>query len=274
MLNQNQLKEIVVLQNICEEHEGITLKLNWDMLEHRTGENDDYFLYSGENLIGFLALYGFGDQYELCGMVHPGHRGMGIFKDLLKKALISLKYRNAGSLLINIPGTSVSGKTFVKSIDADYDFTEYEMKWEPGSPLALSESVMTRGMTEDDIPLCISLDIDCFGQSRSDAEAMLKQMLTEQGQKSLMIEADGKTVGKIRVQRIKGQSFIYGFAIDPKYQRRGIGRKALSYVVSEESKWTDDIFLDVAAENSHALKLYESSGFRTIYSQDYYHYKL
>jgi ribosomal protein S18 acetylase RimI-like enzyme len=192
---------------------------------------------------------------------------------LLKKALISLKDRNARSLLINVPGTSVSGKTFLESIDADYDFTEYEMKWEPGSTMTLSENVMTRGMTQDDIPHCISLDIDCFGQSRSDAEAMLKQTLKEPGQKSLMIEADGQTVGKIRVQHINGQSFIYGFAIDPKYQRRGIGRKALSYVVSEESRWTDEIFLDVAAENSHALKLYETSGFRTIYSQDYYRYK-
>jgi ribosomal protein S18 acetylase RimI-like enzyme len=274
MLNQKQIYEIKALQDICEKHEGITLKLNWDMLEHRTGENDDYFHYSGEHLIGFLALYGFGDQYELCGMVDPGHRGQGIFKDLLKKSLFSLKARNAGSLLINVPGTSVSGKTFVTSIHADYDFTEYEMKWHPGSTMILSENVMTREMTEADIPLCISLDIDCFGQSRSNAVDMLKQMLTEQGQKCLMIEADGETVGKIRVQRIKDQSFIYGFAIDPKYQRRGIGRKALSYVVSEESKWTDDIFLDVAAENSRALKLYETSGFRTIYSQDYYQYKL
>lgn len=274
MLNQKQLDDIKALQDICETHEGIKLKLNWDMLQHRTADHDDFFHYSNKNLIGFLALYGFGVQYELCGMVHPGHRGEGIFKELFKKAMISLKDRNAGSLLINVPGTSGSGKTFVEAIDADYDFTEYEMKWEPGSGITLSKSVMTRGMTEDDIPQCISLDIDCFGQSRSDAEAMLKQMLTEQGQKSLMIEADGQTVGKIRVQRIKGQSFIYGFAIDPKYQRRGIGRKALSYVVSEESKWTDDIFLDVAAENSHALKLYETSGFRTIYSQDYYRYKL
>ncbi|XXM74339.1 GNAT family N-acetyltransferase [Lysinibacillus sphaericus] len=274
MLNQNQLNDIKALQDICEKHDGIKLKLNWDMLEHRPGDGDDYFHYSRENLIGYLALYGFGDQYELCGMVQPGHRGKRIFKDLFNKALVSLKDRNARSLLINVPGTSVSGKSFVESLDTDYDFTEYEMKWEPGSTLTLSDNVMTRGMTEDDIPLCISLDIDCFGQCRSDAEAMLKQTLTEPGQKSLMIEADGETVGKIRVQHIKGQSFIYGFAIDPTYQRRGIGRKALSYAVSEESKWTDDIFLDVAAENSHALKLYETSGFRTIYSQDYYQYKL
>ncbi|QWC21323.1 hypothetical protein KJK41_13400 [Bacillus haikouensis] len=47
MLNQKQLDDIKALQEICENHDGITLKLNWDMLEHRPGDIDDYFHYSG-----------------------------------------------------------------------------------------------------------------------------------------------------------------------------------------------------------------------------------
>jgi ribosomal protein S18 acetylase RimI-like enzyme len=274
MLNNKQLNDIRSLQDVCERDNGIKLKLNWDMLEQRTCLEDDYFHYDNDNLIGYLALYGFGDSYELCGMVHPESRGKGIFYGLFSKALASLKARNAHSLLINVPGTSDSGKTFTSSIKAVYDFTEYEMKWEPNSQLPLSENVMTRKMLEDDIPYCIKLDIECFGQSRSDAESMLKECIKEKDQRSLMIEADGNTVGKIRVQRMQNQSFIYGFAVDPLFQGKGIGRKALSHTVREESKWTQDIFLDVAATNSKALKLYEKSGFKTIYSQDYYKFNI
>jgi ribosomal protein S18 acetylase RimI-like enzyme len=274
MLNTKQLNDIRSLQDICERDNGIKLKLNWDMLEQRTSLKDDYFYYADDNLIGYLALYGFGDSYELCGMVHPDSRGKGIFYGLFSKALASLKDRNAHSLLINVPGTSDSGKTFASSIKAVYDFTEYEMKWESHSQLPLSENVMTRNMQDDDIPYCIKLDIECFGQSRSDAESMLKECIKEKDQRSLMIEVDGNTVGKIRVQRMQNQSFIYGFAVDPLFQGKGIGRKALSHTVREESKWTQDIFLDVAATNSKALKLYEKSGFKTIYSQDYYQFNI
>ncbi|MEL3974585.1 GNAT family N-acetyltransferase [Rossellomorea oryzaecorticis] len=274
MLNNKQLNDIRALQDICEQDNGIKLKLNWDMLEQRSNLEDDYFYYANDNLIGYLALYGFGDSYELCGMVHPESRGKGIFHGLFSKALASLKERNAHSLLINVPGTSDSGKTFTSSIKAVYDFTEYEMKWEPNSQLPLSENVRTRKMLEDDIPYCIKLDIECFGQSRSDAESMLIECIKEKNQRSLMIEVDGNTVGKIRMQRMQNQSFIYGFAVDTQLQGKGIGRKALSYTVREESKWTQDIFLDVAATNSKALKLYEKSGFKTIYSQDYYQFKI
>ncbi|MCA1054460.1 GNAT family N-acetyltransferase [Rossellomorea aquimaris] len=274
MLTTKQLHDIKQLQELCEKNEKIKLKLNWDMLQSRESHQDDYFHYEHDELIGYLALYGFGDQYELCGMVHPLFRKKGIFKGMFHQALTSLKARDAHSLLINTPGTSSSGKGFAEAIRARYDFTEYEMKWDPRHPMPDSGNVSTREMMEDDIPYCIKLDIDCFGQKRSDAEAMLKQTLTETGQRSMMILADGHTVGKIRIQRMEGESYIYGFAIDPDYQGRGIGKKALSLVVKEESLWTNQIFLDVAATNSRALKLYEMSGFQTIYSQDYHQFAL
>lgn len=274
MLNKNQLNEIKSLQDICENHDEIKLKLNWDMLVHRGSLKDDYFYYDEDQLAGYLALYGFGNQYELCGMVHPLNRKRGIFYQMFSEALESLKNRDASSLLINVPGTSQSGKKFASSVGAAYDFTEHEMKWDPNSHLSLPENIVIRKMREEDIPFCIKLDIECFGTSHSDAESRMKQISKETGQRSLMIEVGGKAVGKIRVQRMQGQSFIYGFAVDPSFQGKGIGQKALSLTVREESKWTKDIFLDVAATNSNALKLYEKSGFKTIYSQDYYRYNI
>ncbi|WP_064091263.1 GNAT family N-acetyltransferase [Rossellomorea aquimaris] len=274
MLTSEQLQDIKQLQIRCENFDDINLKLNWDMLQNRNNKLDDFFYYEEDILIGFLALYGFGDTYELCGMVHPDHRRQHIFQDLFKQAILSLNNRTFHKLLINVPGTSTSGKGFLSSIEAAYDFTEYEMKWHE-QPLTIeSDQVSLRNASQKDIDYIIELDEKCFSVIHNDAVTYTKNLFKESGLGNLMIENNGQTVGKIRVQRLENQSGIYGFAIDPSFQSKGIGRTALSLTVLEEAKRTKDIFLDVAADNSTALKLYESSGFRTIYSQDYYRYPL
>jgi ribosomal protein S18 acetylase RimI-like enzyme len=89
----------------------------------------------------------------------------------------------------------------------------------------------------------------------------------------MMIEKGGRAVGKIRVDHSGREAWIYGFSILPKYQGKGLGRKALKKVVAEQCQLGYDIFLEVEATNEHALRLYESCGFKTIQRQDYYQYK-
>ena len=69
---------------------------------------------------------------------------------------------------------------------------------------------------------------------------------------------------------MNGDSWIYGFAVFPELQGKGIGRKALSKVVKMENEKGLSIFLEVEAKNAHALRLYESCGFKRFHSQDYY----
>jgi ribosomal protein S18 acetylase RimI-like enzyme len=274
MLTSTQLQDIKDLQDVCEDLEEINLKLNWEMLKKRKNDQDDFLLYKEGRLVGFLGIYGFGDSYEICGMIHPHFRRQHLFQELFQKALHSLKSRPVNTLLLNIPGSSTSGKGFISHTDAVYDFTEYEMKWNKKELVIDSDSVEIKTADEQDIETIIDLDETCFGIVRSDAESYTKRLFEESREGNLMIIHDEKVVGKIRVQRADNKSFIYGFAVFPSFQGKGIGRKALSQVVMQESKWTDDIYLDVAAANSKALNLYESSGFQTFYSQEYYQYPI
>ncbi|MHA7139238.1 GNAT family N-acetyltransferase [Rossellomorea arthrocnemi] len=274
MLTSKQLQDIKNLQIVCEKHEDINIKLNWDMLKNRTNSLDDFLLYKEDQLIGFLGLYGFGETYELCGMIHPGYRKQQLFRELFQEAVQSLRSRSVRKLLLNSPGSSASGKEFIEKIKASYDFTEYEMKWNEKKLSVNAADVQLRSTTEKDIETIIDLDEKCFHVVRSDAESYTKRLLEESGEGNLMIVYNGATVGKIRIQRVDNRSFIYGFAIHPSHQGKGIGRNALSQVVMKESEWTSDIYLDVAATNRNALKLYESSGFQTFYSQDYYQFAL
>jgi ribosomal protein S18 acetylase RimI-like enzyme len=274
MLTTKQLQDIKELQKICENHERINLKLNWDMLKKRQNDQDDFLLYRKNILVGFLGLYGFGDSFELCGMIHPDFRRHHLFQELFQQALQSIQSRPVNKLLLNVPGSSVSGKGFISWTKASYDFTEYEMKWNKKNLVLSSDPVSLRTAGEQDIKTIIDLDEKCFNVVRTDAESYTKRLFDESPEGNLMIISDEKTVGKIRVQRTEKKSSIYGFAIFPSFQGKGIGRKALSQVVMQESNWTDDIYLDVAATNSKALKLYESSGFQSFYSQEYYQYPI
>ncbi|WP_201716244.1 GNAT family N-acetyltransferase [Rossellomorea arthrocnemi] len=274
MLTTKQLQDIKELQKICENHERINLKLNWDMLKKRQNDQDDFLLYRKNILVGFLGLYGFGDSFELCGMIHPDFRRHHLFQELFQQALQSIQSRPVNKLLLNVPGSSVSGKGFISWTKASYDFTEYEMKWNKINLVLSSDPVSLRTAGEQDIKTIIDLDEKCFNVVRTDAESYTKRLFDESPEGNLMIISDEKTVGKIRVQRTEKKSSIYGFAIFPSFQGKGIGRKALSQVVMQESNWTDDIYLDVAATNSKALKLYESSGFQSFYSQEYYQYPI
>ncbi|WP_341356482.1 GNAT family N-acetyltransferase [Rossellomorea sp. y25] len=274
MLTSKQLQDIKSLQIVCEKHEEIKLKLNWDMLKNRTNSLDDFLLYKEEQLIGFLGLYGFGETYELCGMIHPDYRKQQLFRELFQEAIQSLRSRSVQKLLLNSPGSSASGKEFIEKIKASYDFTEYEMKWNNKTLSLNNTDLQLRNASEKDLETIIDLDEKCFHVVRSDAESYTKRLLEESGEGNLMIVYNGATVGKIRIQRVDNRSFIYGFAIHPSHQGKGIGRNALSQVVMQESQWTSDIYLDVAATNRNALKLYESSGFQTFYNQDYYQFSL
>ena len=85
-----------------------------------------------------------------------------------------------------------------------------------------------------------------------------------------MIEADNRTVGKVRINRMDGDAWIYGFAVLPEFQGRGYGRKVLRNIIKREHDAGNRVRLEVEAKNNRALTLYESVGFVKVQGQDYF----
>ncbi len=275
MLTEEVLKKIKQLKELCEEEDHLELKLNWDMLEKREHHKDDFLYYQDQQLIGFLALYDFGETFELCGMVHPSYRRKGIFRTLFMDAVESLQSRSVKKLLLNTPATSLSGKAFIESVDALYDFSEYQMKWVETTLDTSNQIISLRESTSDeDFNMFIQLDVICFNVSEKDAKQFSETVTSDPNQRSLMIDFQGKTVGKISIQRADDRSYIFGFAVLPEYQGRGFGRQALAQTVAIEKEISPTILLEVATKNANALRLYESQGFQSYQTQDYYYYSL
>ncbi|MFS0637930.1 GNAT family N-acetyltransferase [Mesobacillus foraminis] len=273
MLTKDELQGIKGLQEICEEEGGFQLKLNFDMLANRPeNSQEDFFHYEDGKLVGFLGSYGFGNKAELCGMVHPDYRRKGIFSRLLGVGLEAAKIQNFKTILLNAPSQSVSAKGFLATVPCTYSFAEYQMKWQETN-LNEDPSVTLRpSYSDEDMEAEIQLEVTAFGFNEKEAREFNRVLRKTSSDQHLIIEASGKTAGKIRVAESNGEAWIYGFAVFPELQGKGIGRKALSKVVLMERQKGLPVFLEVEAKNAHALKLYESCGFKSYHSQDYYQY--
>lgn len=274
MLTKEQIAEIKELKDICEKEEGYELKLNFDMLENRNGEKkEDFFQYADGKLVGFLGSYYFGRKVEFCGMVHPRYRRKGIFRALLEEGLEEARKREATSVLLNAPAASQTAKVFLEKIRCSYAFSEHQMKWHKTDLMEDSTILLRPYDYVQDREVEIQLDVLGFGMVEEDVRAYVETIKEQERDQRMIIEVDGKIAGKIRVSEMDGEAWIYGFVVFPELRGQGIGRRALSKVVKMEEEKDLPIYLEVEAKNDRALKLYESCGFKSYHSQDYYEYK-
>jgi ribosomal protein S18 acetylase RimI-like enzyme len=269
MLTNEQLHNIEVLQKKCEQTDNIQLKLNWDMLRQRSDLSMDFFYEENGQLIAYLALYGFGSTVEVCGMVKPGNRRNHHFSDLWQKAHQVIEEKGFHKILLNAPASSVSAKEWLSTLACVYDFSEFQMQWAQ-QPLEASDDILLRPSQPADSTLEVKLDVLAFKMSEEDALLHYEDIKNRTEEHRFIIVAEGIDVGKIRVSRMDGEAYIYGFAILPEFQGKGYGGKALRNIVKIEHDAGYSIGLDVEAKNMHALRLYENIGFKIIQAQDYY----
>lgn len=269
MLSNEQLLAIELLQKECEQVDNIQLKLNWDMLRQRDDLSMDFFYEENGQLIAYLALYGFGSTVEVCGMVKPIARRHHHFSTLWEKAQQVIQGKEFTKVLLNAPASSTSAKEWLSTQPCGYDFSEFQMKWKQ-QPIEASNDILLRKSLSDDTNFEVQLNVLAFNMSKEDARLHQEVIKNNSDDHSFIIEAEGQNIGKIRVNRIDGEAYIYGFAISPEFQGKGYGGKVLRNMVKNEHESGFSIGLDVEAKNVHALRLYEKIGFMTVQAQDYY----
>ncbi|AIQ59456.1 GNAT family N-acetyltransferase [Paenibacillus borealis] len=279
MTTADTLKEIEELQQRCEQYEGISLKLNWDMLRlpAGTGGVDWLVTYEDELLVGFIGLYSIGGDMEVCGMVRPGYRRRGIFSSLWQRAQTLISRSRIKTLLLNTPAASASGTAYLKTLPLEFSHAEYQMKWDGAArnrraaeASSASDNVMLRPARADETPVLIAFDCDGFSMTEEDAAETYAQLELEGSQEHIIIEMNGQPAGKMRLWSEDNETWIYGLTVDKNLRGLGIGRSALMQTIEREQRNYNSVNLEVALDNPNALKLYESCGFVILNQQDYY----
>lgn len=279
MSSAHTIKDIEELQKRCEEYEDISLKLNWDMLNHTSTIGDAEWLvtYEGVLLVGFIGLYGFGSDMEICGMVRPGYRRRGIFTALWDQAQTIIKRNNVTTLLLNTPAASTSGIAFLQTLPLQFHHAEYQMKWDAvtlSSPEASSATgtILLRPARVDETHILIELDGEGFDMTTEEAAKLYDLQKQSDNEEHIMIERDGQPVGKMRLWIEDNEAWIYAFTVTKELRGIGIGRNALLQTIHRENRNYNRVNLEVALDNPNALTLYESCGFVIQNKQDYYQF--
>ena len=271
---------ILRLQHIVEQHDNLSLKLNWDMLEARDdNRNSFYHLHEGL-LVGFLALYPFGEKVEVCGMVHPDYRRQGIFTRLIKESITINLQQQYKEILLNTPAKSSSGIAFLQQLSCQLGFTECQMKYFPLNKNERSSSNLNAVhhsiklepyQPELHQDFFVQLDVEGFGESHETASKYYEKLSLIDQSQYFVINKDHQAVGKVRISpESENQMWLYGFVIASEMRGQGIGRTVLEHIVNGQSKLGFDVWLEVALTNDHARHLYESIGFKAQHEQSYY----
>lgn len=272
-LNHKDLAEINTLAGECNRFEALLMKLNWELMQDRPAHAiNDFFLYKDNSLAGYLALYDCtATETEVSAMTHPRYRRQGIFRQLLAEARAELKERDVTTMRFICEYKSESGKSCMQAIGGQYESSQYKMTQVSDVRPTLLPELKVRLAEAEDIPHLVLMDQKCFNIDFSTLLAGLKHYKPEPYKRFWIASLDDQIVGKIHVMIGVDEVYLHGLCVLPDYQGRGYGAMILGHTVKQ---LTDErykkISLEVACDNSHALRLYQQNGFQTATTYDYY----
>jgi ribosomal protein S18 acetylase RimI-like enzyme len=270
-LSARNLEAIAELERRVVDADGGRLKLEWGRLRRRSGERvEDLLWWDGDRLLGFLGLYGFGSAVELAGMVAPDARRQGIGTALLDAA--APLYRGLGSrkALLIVPRPSPAGRRLALRRGGVLDHSEHALVLSEEPASGRHEPTLSlRPATGADLAVISRVLEQGFGQPPPDDFAARR--LDSPHQRMAVVEVSGSVVGTLTLEREGHDAGIYGFAIDPSWQGRGLGRDALRRACEQlRADGARRVRLEVAVENDRALGLYTSIGFKPVVTEDYF----
>lgn len=279
-LRAQEITDLEQLTALCNVHEHLLMRLDYNLLDLPSLPTDDLFLYyRADQLIGCLLLDRYhSDVKEITGMVHPAFRRQGIFHQLLASAREECLSRGIRRLLFPCETTSESGQAFLRSIGVGREFAEHRMVLQDFRPRFQYDDrlVFREALRDDTNELAVILAAD-YDDSKERARQSVLRAWERPNQRIYIATYGGEDVGcaepvgTLRVEEMPEEIGIYGFFVRPEYRGRGHGRQLLEEAIAtmRESS-SKPIMLEVDTNNFTALNLYRSLGFVIERTYEYY----
>ena len=273
-LDIGELAAIRGLADLCERHDDINLRIIWVVLESRSGElANDFLYYADGRLVGFLMLSGLGDhEAEVTGMVHPDFRRRGIFRELVGAARAECERNGTAELVFVADRRSLAAKGFFELLEARLQFAEHRMRLDTPAVVELPSGELTvaRATTADAALIATIIATDAGFDATNFGQHVAVNM-HQPTYRYYIARLHDAPVGTANIQILDGDAYIYGFVVNAEYRGRGYGRQILAQMIAEiAAERAQPVFLEVETENVPALALYRSFGFRVTNTFDYY----
>ncbi|HEX4207205.1 MAG TPA: GNAT family N-acetyltransferase [Ktedonobacteraceae bacterium] len=276
-----EIVDIERLVELCNRHDGLNMRLSRKMLKTRPAlEICDFLYYQDDKLVGYLGLESWGiEKRELhIGVVHPDYRQRGIFRQLLAVAQAECAARGTKKLILVSESTSGSGTAAALALRGRYTFSEHAMELQDlHERMAFDDRLSCEVADANDIDALVKVQARSFNDPEAQVLVMVTRRLQDPeccfflarfGEEGLGCR---EPVGVLRIHTYDDWYNIYAFGVLPEYRGRGYGRQILEEAVRFIRKQSQKpIKLEVDTTNAVAMSLYQSCGFRTETTYNYY----
>lgn len=171
-------------------------------------------------LVGFLSWYtSDGIEANINGMVHPAYRKQGIFREILKNAIVDMNIKGVKTCRIKIPSNSKSGIDCIKQMGANFSSSEFSMQFvlSPFNKMTKPGLVLRSEEVHD-----FDFMVKCSSQAFGDSECWTKNYFenTRESERATYIAMDDSIpIGMIRVNHLQDETaVIHDFCVIPSYQ--------------------------------------------------------
>ena len=272
-LTDDNSKDIRNLYSACN---------RYDKSEYVFDEEDDF---KQENDINTFLLYENGElaaslnifaptkaEAEIIPLTLPNKRNRGYFNLLLQNAREEIGRREIPSILFVCDSKSKDGIDALTHMKAKYEYSEFLMEYDSHVKLDTGdrEEISVSPAEPVDKERLIEINHLAFENEKKESRGIIEEFYHSERRVLYSIKTGNDVIGMIGIYDESERKYIYGFCIDSKYQKRGIGRYVLTEIVKKNRGGDKKLVLEVQVDNRNALKLYEDVGF-VIVAEFQYH---
>lgn len=232
-------------------------------------------LAEGVELVALLTMFTPSlTEMELVGLTHPLHRRKGYFRALVRAAAELARSFSVPDLLFSCERLSESGVAAVQALGAALDFTEYRLHFDQralASQHPAPDGLTLREATLTDLEDMCAISAVAFSEPPEQTRRFLIRALEAPNRTQYIAHQNGAPAGIGAIGDEEGEATVFGLAVSPELQNRGIGRGMLALLLRElNKKGNRTVYIEVDSTNERALHLYLSCGFVEEVVNDYY----
>ena len=273
-LTAEELTQIEQLADICNHHDGIELKLNWEQLGTRSvWETNDFLYVQDGQIIGFLGLsLPNPREIEVSGMMHPQFRRQGFFRHLFEEAAIEIRNRRVPRVIFSINHVAPSGRSFAEAVGALYSFTEFEMALGTATPFEKGHpGLHVEYATTDDGEFFAECTFICFDVPPEESRETFIELMTSINRQLYIVRLEGQPIGMVHAVFGGKAVKMHGLGILPEHRRQGYGGQAFAEAVHKLlGDGHPHIEFKLRCQDEAELGIYQACGFAVTSAFDYY----